>query len=80
MSELTQEMLINLKAELINDPTARNYAAAQTAAEKAALVNTPFTIDVTHEEPQPARVTQVLTQPFAPNAVDAADITAALAS
>jgi len=80
MSELTQEMLSNLKAELINDPAERNYAAAPTNDDKATLVNTPFTVDITSEEPRPARVTQVLTQPFAPNAVTADDIAAALAS
>ena len=78
MSSLTTAMLANLKAELINDPSGRGYASAGSDAEKAALFNAPFSVSVA--VPQPARITQVLTEPFAPNVVVASDITAALAS
>ena len=79
MSVLTQEMITNLKAELINDPAGRNYAGAD-AAGKANLFNTPFTKNVTVVETRPARISQVLTQPFAPNAITGADVELALAS
>lgn len=74
---LTDEMKQSLKAELINDPTGRGYAGAADATAKAALFNNPYTIQVPQD--MPARVTQVLTQAAAPNAVTADDVTAALA-
>ena len=80
MTQLTPEMLANLKAELINDPSARDYSGASDNAGKATLFNAPFSVNVTTSVQKPARITQVLTQPYAPNAVTAEDIAAALAS
>ena len=72
-------MLAALQAELQNDPQARGYSAAADDAARATLVNTPYTVPVTTNVDKPARVGQVLTQAFAPNALSGDDITAALA-
>ncbi|CAN5262642.1 hypothetical protein BH10PLA2_BH10PLA2_00600 [soil metagenome] len=76
---LTPEMISNLKAELSNDPTARGYSETDNAG-KAQLFNNPYTVPVTTDVEKPARVSQVLTQAFAPNAITEEDIAAALAS
>ncbi len=75
---LTTEMLLAIKAEIANDPTGRGYASAPDDNARAALFNTPYTIQVPQD--QPNRISQVLTQAFAPNVIEASDITAALAS
>jgi hypothetical protein len=75
-------MLAALKAELLNDPKGRGYSG-KTPDEQARLFNSAYLVEVPvapATQEQPARISQVLTQPFAPNAVTADDVTEALNS
>jgi len=77
VSEVIKDLI---KAEIENDPYGRGYAG-KTSAEIAALLNSPFEVEIISKEFHVAPITRILEQVSnAPNKVEAIDVDAALES
>lgn len=79
MSSLTIDQAAKLKAEIVNDPVGRGYAAAADDTARATLFNEAYTVTQTNTITNNARITVFWHGvPSMPNAVTAQQVTNAL--
>lgn len=71
---LTTQLKEIIQAEIVNDPSGRNYAG-KTAEEIAEIINNPYETEVVIKQQNTSRVNQCFIGiAYAPNAVTAAEI------